>query len=201
MLTSLCHILEWGVLMACACMREIERAPGTGQSVARNRTPQLNNIHNIHQISIYYLTGILSILQKCMCVWKGPACKSSVLSLWGVWGDASMWMVLWVVFWFCKYWSKYLDWENRAYSTKTNSKNQLNFTAVKFYCPGKCKFRPVALWSDLKFEAWKMSLSWQGESSEVSIKHAQITYFFTACIAYGGRVSCSFVRNSWDKAL
>lgn len=43
--------------MVCACMRKRERAQ-SGQSVARDRTPQPNNIHNIHQICIYYLAGI-----------------------------------------------------------------------------------------------------------------------------------------------
>jgi len=72
-------------LWICACMRKRGGEPGEGQSVARDPTPQPNNIHNIHQIFIYYLTGILSILQMCMCVcvciWEGPACKVSVLSL------------------------------------------------------------------------------------------------------------------------
>lgn len=43
-----------------------ERQFGAGQSVARHRTPQLNNILNIHQIVIYYLAEFLSILQMCM---------------------------------------------------------------------------------------------------------------------------------------
>lgn len=59
--------------MRCAygfCMYEKDRGrePGAGQSVARDQTPQLNNIHNIHQICIYYLRGVLSILQMGMCV-------------------------------------------------------------------------------------------------------------------------------------
>lgn len=72
--------------MRCAygfCMYEKERGrePGGGQSVARDQSLQPNNIHNIHQICINYLRGVLSILQMCMCVWKGPACRFSLLRL------------------------------------------------------------------------------------------------------------------------
>lgn len=86
------YFLPWCTLslshfgMRCAygfCMYEKIRGrePGAGQPVARDQTPQPNNIHNIHQICIYYLRGVLSILQMCMCVWKGPACTFSILRI------------------------------------------------------------------------------------------------------------------------
>lgn len=59
--------------MACACAGgggERGREPGAGQSVARDRTPQPNNIHYIHQICVNYSRGILSILQMCLCVFE-----------------------------------------------------------------------------------------------------------------------------------
>lgn len=65
--TGLCRILERGVCMVFACV-ERERELSVGQSMARDWTPQPNNIHNIHQICIHYLAEILSIPQMCMWV-------------------------------------------------------------------------------------------------------------------------------------
>lgn len=105
-------------------VRVWEREPGAGQLVARDQTLQPNNIHNIHQICIYYLTGILSILQMCTCVWKGLACKVPVLTYGCVW-NVNVCMFFGFVCWLLKYWSLV-----KPNSLKANLiKNTLTFIA------------------------------------------------------------------------
>lgn len=206
------------VLLVCLCMRKKRESHcSTGQSVARNRTSQWNNIHNIHQISIYYLTESLSVLQMhvCACV-LGPACMASMPSL----ADACIFFSLFSLllhlhdgnFKWCRlvahmHWLMFASSLNRA--KQTHSVNAVLLTSERFnWVLWLLKFGPP--------QWYRLSWGWGilgAEDVQESLKALAWTvtvsfcFFIIKCLGRkrsSGCVCCSQVKaqykNIWEFA-